>query len=115
MGIIFSVMLRLVLLNDKSLAFPEGQAIGQVLLTIADPSKESGIKTLLLGVLISGIIKHGQKNVIKLNNENDLAKIIKDNAKSGDIVICVGAGSITSWAAALPNSLESIISPLQIA
>ncbi|HLD76538.1 MAG TPA: UDP-N-acetylmuramate--L-alanine ligase [Rickettsiales bacterium] len=58
--------------------------------------------------LIDGIKKTGYKNVFKLNNESELAKIIKDNTKSGDLVICAGAGSITYWANNLPKQLQEL-------
>ena len=59
--------------------------------------------------LIVGIQKAGHKNVIKLNSENDLPKIIKEQAKSGDMVICIGAGSISNWANDLPEKLQKIV------
>ncbi len=55
--------------------------------------------------IIDGISKMGHKNIIKLNNKNELPAIIKSNTKSGDIVVCVGAGSISSWANELPSLL----------
>lgn len=56
-------------------------------------------------VLVDGIIKAGNKNVIKLNNKDELPAIIKSNTNSGDIVVCVGAGTITNWANELPELL----------
>ena len=58
--------------------------------------------------LIDGIKKAGHKKVLKLNNENDLPILINDIAKSGDIVVCAGAGSISNWANSLPNSLKEL-------
>ena len=58
--------------------------------------------------LISGITKAGHKNVIKLKDKNELPILIKDLAKTGDMVLCVGAGNITAWAKELPNLLKSI-------
>ncbi len=37
-----------------------------------------------------------------------LAAVIDDIAKSGDIVVCLGAGNITAWAHALPADLAAI-------
>jgi UDP-N-acetylmuramate--alanine ligase len=58
--------------------------------------------------LIEGIKKTGHKNVIKLNSEDELAQIIKNQAKAGDMVLCVGAGSISIWANNLPQKLKAI-------
>ncbi len=55
--------------------------------------------------LIAAIKKAGHKNVIKLDNENDLAQLIKTYATNGDLVLCTGAGSITYWANKLPKQL----------
>jgi len=59
--------------------------------------------------LIEGIRKTGHKNVLKLGGENDLPQMIKDVAKAGDMVVCIGAGSISNWANNLPAKLKEII------
>ena len=56
--------------------------------------------------LAEGLRAHGHRHVITLNKREDLADIIKAEASAGDIVICLGAGSISSWAKALPRELE---------
>ncbi len=43
-----------------------------------------------------------------LIDESELATIINDLARPGDMVICLGAGSITTWANALPEELARI-------
>ena len=58
--------------------------------------------------LVEGIKSHGHKSVVALASENDLPELIKENSKSGDIVVCLGAGSITYWAAKLPEQLEKL-------
>lgn len=59
--------------------------------------------------LIAGIKNAGHKNVIKLTSESDLPNIIQQQAKSGDMVICIGAGSISDWANDLPEKLKKIL------
>lgn len=58
--------------------------------------------------LVEGIKKSGHKNVIKLSDEKDLAKIVKSIVKPSDIIICTGAGSITYIAAKLENQLKEL-------
>lgn len=58
--------------------------------------------------LIAGIKKAGHKNVIKLNNENDLAGLLKPLIKKGDLIFCCGAGTITAWAGKLQSQLENL-------
>ena len=37
-----------------------------------------------------------------------LAQAVLDVARPGDMIVCLGAGSITSWAYALPDQLEHL-------
>ncbi len=56
--------------------------------------------------LVGGLRKHGKEKVHALENPQALAALVQKIAKPGDFVICLGAGSITQWAAALPKELE---------
>lgn len=58
--------------------------------------------------IIAGIKKSGHKNVIKLEDEKDLAKIIKPLISEGDLVLFTGAGTITYWASALEENLKKL-------
>jgi UDP-N-acetylmuramate--alanine ligase len=44
---------------------------------------------------------------VALNSPDELPKLIAEMAKPGDYVVCLGAGSITNWANALPGQLQS--------
>lgn len=57
---------------------------------------------------VLGLRAHGHRNVVPLPKAADLAGIVKDLAKSGDLVVCLGAGNITQWAYALPNELKAL-------
>jgi UDP-N-acetylmuramate--alanine ligase len=37
-----------------------------------------------------------------------LPKLVLEVAKPGDLVVCLGAGSITNWAYALPEQLQKL-------
>ena len=56
--------------------------------------------------LVQGLRARGHRNVVALNDPKDLAGIVAGMAKPGDLVVCVGAGSITAWANALPGDLD---------
>jgi UDP-N-acetylmuramate--alanine ligase len=58
--------------------------------------------------VINGIKSAGHKNVIKLNNENELSNLIRPLINQGDIVFFTGAGTITSWAHSLQEQLQKI-------
>lgn len=55
--------------------------------------------------LVSGLIRHGHRHARALLNEDDLARLVKEQARPGDIVVCLGAGTISAWANALPAKL----------
>ena len=51
--------------------------------------------------LAAGLVTHGHKNAQAIDGEADLAALIKAEAKAGDMVVCLGAGTISAWANAL--------------
>ena len=55
-----------------------------------------------------GLHEFGNRNAITLKSKDQLAKLIKASAEPGDLVIFLGAGTITSWASELPEQLASI-------
>jgi UDP-N-acetylmuramate--alanine ligase len=57
---------------------------------------------------VLGLRTHGHREVVPLSKPGDLAGIVKGLAKSGDLVVCLGAGSITEWAYALPGELKAL-------
>ena len=57
--------------------------------------------------LVAGLQAHGHRNAFCLESPEALAPLIAEHASAGDIVMCLGAGTITNWAAALPQELEA--------
>ncbi|MHC4042509.1 UDP-N-acetylmuramate--L-alanine ligase [Bradyrhizobium sp. 23AC] len=57
---------------------------------------------------VTGLRAHGHREVIPLPAAPELAGIVKGLAKSGDLVVCLGAGNITQWAYALPDQLKAL-------
>lgn len=56
--------------------------------------------------LVSGLVNHGHRNAIALEDQTDLSDFVREHAKDGDIVVCLGAGSISAWANDLPEQLK---------
>ena len=52
------------------------------------------------------IIKNSKLKLIMINNKNDLHKFVKHNIYGNNIIIGMGAGSISKWIRSLPNSLK---------
>ena len=55
--------------------------------------------------LVAGLIRHGHRHARIVDSEDDLAKLVVEQTKPGDIVVCLGAGTISAWANALPAKL----------
>jgi UDP-N-acetylmuramate--alanine ligase len=58
--------------------------------------------------LVEGLRGHGHRKVVALANPEALAATVRDLARQGDMVVCLGAGTITQWAYALPDALEAL-------
>jgi UDP-N-acetylmuramate--alanine ligase len=58
--------------------------------------------------LVDGLRRWGHRRVIPLDGPGDLAGLVAEEARSGDLVVCLGAGDITAWAYALPGQLEAL-------
>jgi UDP-N-acetylmuramate--alanine ligase len=71
------------------------------------PAGEQPIAGADRDALVTGLRAHGHKQAIPLEGPDKLAGLIKGLAKPGDYVVCLGAGSITQWAYALPGELKS--------
>ena len=63
--------------------------------------------------LVDGLRSRGHRSVVPLDSPEDLAGIVNDMASPGDLIVCLGAGSITAWANALPGALERLRHGLQ--
>jgi UDP-N-acetylmuramate--alanine ligase len=58
--------------------------------------------------LVTAVRARGHRQVISLDGPHELAAIVKDLARPGDYVVCLGAGNITQWAYALPAELAAL-------
>lgn len=56
--------------------------------------------------LAAGLRRHGHPNVLTVEGADDLTEAIARVAKPGDLVVGLGAGTISEWINALPKSLE---------
>ncbi|MDE1973650.1 MAG: UDP-N-acetylmuramate--L-alanine ligase, partial [Hyphomicrobiales bacterium] len=57
--------------------------------------------------LVQGLRNHGHRHVVALDSPEKLAGLVAGMAHAGDYVVCLGAGSITQWAYALPGELAA--------
>ncbi|MBI1238422.1 MAG: UDP-N-acetylmuramate--L-alanine ligase [Alphaproteobacteria bacterium] len=79
-----------------------------VIVTDVYPAGEAPIPGIDRDALIAGLRDHGHRDVRRLEGPEALAPMIADLAQEGDYVVCLGAGSITNWAQALPKQLADL-------
>ncbi|HVV60149.1 MAG TPA: UDP-N-acetylmuramate--L-alanine ligase [Pseudolabrys sp.] len=72
------------------------------------PAGEAPIEGADRDHLVTALRARGHRQVIPLDGPEKLAPIVKGLAKPGDYVVCLGAGSITQWAYALPGELKAL-------
>ncbi|MBV8535368.1 MAG: UDP-N-acetylmuramate--L-alanine ligase, partial [Alphaproteobacteria bacterium] len=70
------------------------------------PAGEAPIEGASRDALVSGLTAHGHRKAVPLADPSALAATVLEIAKPGDMVVCLGAGNITSWAYALPAELD---------
>ncbi|MDO5632254.1 MAG: UDP-N-acetylmuramate--L-alanine ligase [Paracoccus sp. (in: a-proteobacteria)] len=56
--------------------------------------------------LVAGLIAHGHRHARAILSEEDLERLVREQARPGDMVVCLGAGTISAWANALPERLS---------
>lgn len=59
--------------------------------------------------LVTRIRARGHRDARVIDRAEALAPLIASRAASGDYVVCLGAGNITQWAAALPGELGTLL------
>jgi len=93
------------LFADFATCFNDADAV-----IVADvyPAGEKPIEGVDKAHLVAAIKAHGHRNVIALDGPGQLAPIVAGLAGPGDYVVCLGAGNITQWAAALPGELAEV-------
>jgi UDP-N-acetylmuramate--alanine ligase len=91
------------LFNEFCTCFNDADAV-----VVADvyPAGEAPIEGASRDALVEGLRARGHRNVLPLASPAALAATIERIAKPGDLVVCLGAGSITNWAANLPAEID---------
>jgi len=67
---------------------------------------EEPIEGVDSAVLAEGLRAHGHRMVKAVADPKELAESLRDIAAEGDVIICMGAGDITKWAAGLADGIQ---------
>jgi len=76
---------------------------------------ESPIEGVNRDSFVQGLRTRGHRHAVPLPDPSQLAAMVAELATSGDLVVCLGAGSITNWAHALPEELSKLLGKPQAA
>ena len=90
------------LFNDFCACFNEADVVGIAEVYAAG---EDPIPGASRDDLVAGLIAHGHRHARAVMDEADLARLFKEQTRPGDIFVCLGAGTISTWANNLPARL----------
>jgi UDP-N-acetylmuramate--alanine ligase len=68
---------------------------------------EAPIEGISRDTLVGGLVAHGHRRALALAGEEALADFARAECQPGDMLVCLGAGSISGWANALPERLNA--------
>ncbi len=58
--------------------------------------------------LVAGLVRHGHRAAHAIDSEEELEALVRAHARSGDMVVCLGAGTISAWAQGLAARLQRV-------
>src|SRR5271168_4836760 len=81
---------------------------GTVIVADVYAAGEQPIAGVNRDALVDGLRASGHRSVVALPGPEHLAEMVHAIARPGDFVVCLGAGTITNWAQALPAQLAEL-------
>ena len=69
---------------------------------------EAPIEGVNAEALAAGLLAAGHRAAVTVTGADDLAAKLVSEARPGDMVVCLGAGDITKWAAGLAPAIEKL-------
>ncbi|MEN8874134.1 MAG: UDP-N-acetylmuramate--L-alanine ligase [Pacificibacter sp.] len=90
------------LFEDFCTCFNEADVVGisDIFAAGEDPIEGAGRDDL-----VAGLIRHGHRHARAVTSEEDLERLVREQAREGDMVVCLGAGTISTWAYGLADRL----------
>ena len=92
------------LMEDFQNAFNDADV---VFVTPVYAAGEPPIEGIDSEALVDGLRAHGHRMVKTVASPTELALGLRDLAADGDMILCMGAGDITKWAAGLAKGIEA--------
>ena len=82
--------------------FNDADAVG---ITDVYAAGEAPIKGASRDDLVAGLVAHGHRAASAVENEAGLAAFYREHCRPGDLLMCLGAGTVSAWANNLPKVL----------
>ncbi|GAA0307009.1 UDP-N-acetylmuramate--L-alanine ligase [Sphingomonas oligophenolica] len=79
-----------------------------VLVAPVYPAGEAPVEGVDADALVEGLKRRGHRSAATVADADALAKALVGMAQPGDMVVCLGAGDITKWAAGLAGAIEAL-------
>ena len=71
------------------------------------PAGEQSIEGVDSAELVAGLKRRGHRSAATVDGADDLARVIASDVQADDMIICLGAGDITKWAAGLAPAVAA--------
>jgi UDP-N-acetylmuramate--alanine ligase len=92
------------LMEDFQNAFNDADVVFVAPVYAAGETPIDGVDS---AALAEGLRAHGHRMVRTVDSPADLAAALRDLAAQGDMILCMGAGDITKWAAGLADGIAA--------
>ena len=79
-----------------------------VIVADVHPAGEAPIEGVNRDALVDGLRTRGHRSVEALPGPKALPEMIAERVRPGDLILCLGAGTITNWANELPVALRAL-------
>ncbi len=90
------------LMTDFQAAFNDADAVYVAPVYAAGEAPIDGVSAESLA---AGLVAAGHRNAVTVTGADDLAAQLAPELRAGDMVVCLGAGDITKWAAGLAEAI----------
>ena len=77
----------------------------QVYITPVYAAGEDPIEGIDADALVNGLKSRGHRSAATIEDQDALARTLAEESGPGDVVVCLGAGDITKWAAGLADAV----------
>jgi UDP-N-acetylmuramate--alanine ligase len=93
------------LMDEFAQAFNDADVVYVAPVYAAGETPVDGVNA---AALVDRLKQRGHRSVAEIADADALAKVLADEAVAGDMVVCLGAGDITKWAAGLAAGIEKV-------